>query len=460
MPRPAAPAGHAVTEPGHAPAAPRRSLQRRLDLGVGLALALLLLAGSFAIWLALRQMVEQFVVDRLRHDLDTLIAASAVVDGRLQVETDRLTLVYRRAYSGHYFRLDWQGQVVRSRSLWDADFQLPALPAGALWRGQREGPQDQRLVVLAQAVADPGGPRRVAVAEDMAPLQAALDRVTAGIAAFALLSLAVLLGLQRALVRYSLSPLRRLLQRLEEVERGERAELPTAEVPSEVLPLVERFNGLLALLAVRLERSRKGLGNLAHALKTPLAVLTQTADDLSAHPQGRQLREQVAALREVVERELRRARLAGGRGEGRGFELGAALAALVDTLRRIYRDKALEVDCELPEGARFAGDREDFLELMGVLLDNAFKWARGRVRIQAGGAGTLVIRIEDDGPGIAASERERLLRRGERLDERQPGAGLGLDIARDIVAEYGGELSLQPAGLGGLAVVLRLPGSG
>lgn len=402
------------------------------------------------------QLGEGLVGDRLRHDLDTLIAASAVTAGQLRLQPDRLTLVYRQPYSGHYYRISWQQQIIRSRSLWDADFEPPPLADGRIWSGRRAGPGGQRLLVLAQAVQSPGGSRIVAVAEDVAPLQAALLQLAAGIGAFALLTLVLLLGLQQWLVRRSLRPLLRLSGQLNQVERGERTDLPTAGVPSEVLPLVERFNGLLALLAARLQRSRKGLGNLAHALKTPLAVLTQTADEL-AGPAGARMNEQLALMRATIERELRRARLAGGGADLRPFDLRQALEALIDALRRIYRDKPLEFELECDGDPRFAGDREDFLELMGVLLDNACKWAGRRVRLSVHGGERLAVRIDDDGPGIAAAQRERLLGRGQRLDEEPPGAGLGLAIARDMVEQYRGALTLGASALGGLCIDLRLP---
>ena len=437
--------------------AEHRSLQRRLNIGVGAGLAGLLLLGSLLIAGVLWQMAERYVADRLQHDLDTLIAASTVATGALRTESDRLTLIYQQPYSGHYYRIAWSGQLIRSRSLWDADFAVPALQAGQSWRGHSAGPEGQHLLVLAQAVATAQGARVVAVAEDMAPLRSALLRLNVAVAVFTLLVLVTLLLLQQRLVRRSLQPLLQLSDQLEQVERGERADLPTSGVPREVLPLVERFNELLGLLAARLQRSRKGLGNLAHALKTPLAVLTQTADDLAGHPQGGRLREQVAVMGDTIERELRRARLAGGGADLRVFDLREALEALLDTLGRIYRDKRLSLQLECDPGARFAGDREDFLELMGVLLDNACKWARQRVRVRASAEGVLRILIEDDGPGIAPAERERLLARGARRDEAQPGAGLGLAIARDVVEQYGGKLILRASAWGGTAVELELP---
>lgn len=441
------------------PAAP--SLERQLNLGVGLGLAALLLIGAVLICVAMRQLGEQYVADRLRQDLDTLIAATTVADEQLTFAPERLglALVYRQPYSGHYFRVSQGDQLLRSRSLWDADFSVPPLRAGEEWRGRRAGPDGQRLLVVAQAVATRGQPRILAMAEDTRQLEASLHRLTLGIAVFAALMLLGLLWLQRELIRHSLQPLRRLQTQLLQMERGERYDLPTQGVPKEILPLVQRLNNLLALLAVRLERSRKAAGNLAHTLKTPLAVLTQMADDPTLVGACRsQLLAQVGTMRNTIERELRRARLAGGSLPGR-FDLREELEALLDTLQRIYRDKPLTLEVSTSnEEAQFAGDREDFLELMGVLLDNAFKWARSRIRLEVSGGAVLNIAIEDDGPGVLPEQRARLLGRGQRLDESPAGAGLGLAIASDIVEQYQGELSLETAKLGGLRVALRLPG--
>lgn len=437
------------------------SLERQLNRGVGLGLAVLLLVGAVLICVAMRQLAEQYVADRLRQDLDTLIAAANVVDQQLTFAPERLglALVYRQPYSGHYFRVS-QGQLLlRSRSLWDADFSPPSLNAGEEWRGRRVGPDGQRLLIVAQAVATQGQPRIVAVAEDTAPLEASLHRLTVGIAVFAMLMLIGLLWLQRRLIRHSLQPLRRLQDQLQQMERGERQDLPLAGVPGEILPLVQRLNGLLALLSARLERSRKAAGNLAHTLKTPLAVLTQMADDPAlVGPCRSQLLAQLGMMRNTIDRELRRARLAGG-SLSANFDLQAELAALLETLKRIYQENSLTLKLSNPTpSAQFAGDREDFLELMGVLLDNAFKWARSEVSIAVSGGAVLTLTIDDDGPGIAPEQRARLLGRGQRLDESATGAGLGLAIASDIVEQYQGELKLEAAPLGGLRIVLRLPG--
>jgi len=204
------------------------------------------------------------------------------------------------------------------------------------------------------------------------------------------------------------------------------------------------------------------LGNLAHALKTPLTLLTRLADDPMLE-RSTALRERllqhVGSLNRLVERELKRARLAGGAAPGQYVDLQQEIGSLVVALKRIYRDKPLDIRCEIRDGARFPGDREDLLELLGNLMDNACKWAKERVLVTLEQGEKLTLRVEDDGPGCPGDLLDELLRRGVRVDEARAGHGLGLAIARDVVTSYGGEIMLgRSAALGGFEAVIRLPG--
>jgi len=432
------------------------SLRRRLTLGVGALVATLTALGLALGGIGLRQALEGVLLERLQHDLDAVIAATTVAGGTLRLHEDQLVPVYAKVYSGHYFRVSEGSDVLRSRSLWDADLPVPELAAGERWQGGAQGPARQPLLILAQGVRRGERTLVVAVAEDVSSIDRWQWRLLAGSVLFGLLVLAAILVAQSVLVRHALRPLNQVSAQLRRLQQGELAVLPTAGVPAEVLPLVERLNAALELLVARLERSRKALGNLAHALKTPLTVLTQLGDELAA-PQRARLEQQVRAMHATVERELKRARLAGAATPGQRFDLRADLAALADTLARIYHGKALRIDIDAAPDASFAGDREDFLELMGVLLDNACKWARARVAVRVALADGLLVSVEDDGPGASAEQMATLTARGQRLDESTPGAGLGLSIAADIVEQYGASMNFERAALGGLRVVLRLP---
>ncbi len=231
-------------------------------------------------------------------------------------------------------------------------------------------------------------------------------------------------------------------------------------MPRELEPLVGQINHLLRHTEETLKRSRHGLGNLGHALKTPLAVLLSLLgrDELRAHPALRAtLREQLQQIEQRLQRELGRARLAGEALPGAHFDCGGELPALCATLRQIHPH--VDIDWQAPPGLRLPWDREDLLEALGNLLDNACKWADSAVRVSAGEDGEgYWLCVEDDGPGIDPAQREAVIARGSRLDEQVAGHGLGLGIVRDIAQACGGTLSLEDSGeLGGLCARLHLP---
>jgi signal transduction histidine kinase len=208
-------------------------------------------------------------------------------------------------------------------------------------------------------------------------------------------------------------------------------------------------------------RSRDALGNLAHALKTQLALLVHASEDaaLKAHPELHQrLTGALSRIQALTDRELRRARLAGGALPGQQVDIGAELERLVNAMRAIYADKPVQIELDVAPDAAFFGDAEDFVELLGNLLDNAAKYCRGRIYVGARVTAGLVVAVEDDGQGYHAAALETLTERGVRADESVPGAGLGLAIARDIAEGYGGALRLgRSARLGGFLAEVTLP---
>lgn len=441
---------------------PRPSLRRRLALGMAVGLVVVLVPAGLLLGDRLRQVVETYVLERLNHDLESLVAGLRLTPGaEPSLDSQRLTLVYHQPYSGHYFQLKAGEQLLRSRSLWDSALPVPDVALGERRVLHGKGPGRQHLLLLVRGVEKAGVPVVVAVAEDLGPLDQALRSVYGLLAAVAGAVLIALLVVQRGLLDLGLRPLARLRGQLRALARGEQSRLDMVGVPVEVRPLVEQINRLLALQAKRLERSRKGLGNLAHALKTPLTLLDRLAEEPALREQPavtQAIARHVSEMRRIVDRELRRARLAGGGVPGQAVDLEQTVPALLQTLRTLYAERDLVLEAHLQPGLRFHGDREDLLELLGVLLDNACRHARHRVSIRAlaDGAG-LRLRIEDDGPGVPAELRDSLVERGRRLDESQPGSGLGLAIASDIVEQYRGRLVLGPAGLGGLQVELWFP---
>jgi len=284
----------------------------------------------------------------------------------------------------------------------------------------------------------------------------------------ALVASLVLLGLGLVLaifvqVRFGLRPLRGMQENLAAIRRGEAEQL-RGDYPYEIRPVAEELNLLIQSNVEIVERARTQVGNLAHALKTPLSVLTNEAAGQDG-ALARKVREQAEVMRGQVNLYLDRARRAArARGIGAVTEVKPVLEALARTLERINRDRAVAVSASAPEGLKFRGERQDLEEMVGNLLDNACKWASRAVAVSAAsvpdlaaGRSFLAITVEDDGPGLPAEKRDEALKRGQRLDETKPGSGLGLSIVAETAAMYNGSVKLGQSGMGGLKVTLSLP---
>lgn len=439
----------------------QRSLQSHLALGVAIPVLVATLSAVVLVGVGARELVNDFLVTRLHHDLETLIGKVRVTDNRAEIEQRRLTLVYDQPYSGHYFQIRVADAApLRSRSLWDTSLRLPALEPGQRQVQRVDGPAGQTLLLLAEGARKSGTLVVAGVAEDIEPQRRIVRMMQLGVGGIGVLVVILTILAQTGLIHRTLRPVHELRRDLRRLDRGDIDSLNVDPVPREIAPLVREFNELVGLMASRLSRSRKSLGNLAHALKTPLTVLDGLRNDsnVSANPHlYDELTRQLEHMRGIVERELRRARLAGGVVPGQSLAPLEALDELRAVLARIYADKAPTIELEGDPNLRLAWDREDFLELAGALLDNACKWCRSRVRVRmrADDAAPRLV-IEDDGAGCPPEHRERLKQRGWRLDERKPGSGLGLDIAQDVLRQYEGGLEFAASSLGGLRVIATL----
>jgi signal transduction histidine kinase len=265
-------------------------------------------------------------------------------------------------------------------------------------------------------------------------------------------------------VHLGLKPLRTLERVVQSLRSGNTRRLEGA-FPSEVTPLVQDFNRVLDQNDEGVERARHLAGNLAHAIKTPLSVIANLADESATDRPvlSRQLREQVNQMRDQVDWHLSRARRSSIGVPGQTTDVGPVIEGLVRVMRKVHghRDDRTELLVELtpfdPQ-LRFAGEHQDLQEMVGNLLDNACKWARRHVRVQVAQEDeTLRISIDDDGPGLTEDQRQAVFARGVRADERAPGSGLGLAIARDTAALYRGQVRLGPSAFGGLRAELLLP---
>lgn len=439
------------------------SLTARVRAGT-LIITALLLVGILTLnhWL-LSGLLEDFVAARLEHDAEALLAAWEVTStGNRALDPALVNPIYLQPLSGHYYRIDSGGQVHFSRSLWDE--QLPPPPPPTIqsdsYRRVR-GPAGQELLLVDRRYQKSGEEVVLSVAEDLSPLRAGLARLQQASAALVVVVGLMTLLAQQLAIRRGLAPLGRAQAQLRLVQMGELSRLDE-EAPREVQPLVSAINRLADALEQRLQRSRHALGNLAHGIKTPLTALQRLLDTpvLADHPSLRaDLEKQLLRIGELTERELRRARIAGAPRLGHKVALGSEVATLIQVLTRVHYQKALAIENRVPPDVECDCDRDDLLELLGNLLDNACKWARERVRITATTTAIVCqIDIEDDGPGIAPEQLADALHRGSRVDESRDGHGLGLAIVSDIVAQYGAELALAKSdALGGLAARVRLP---
>jgi signal transduction histidine kinase len=435
-----------------------RSIQRRL--GIGLA-ATLLLAGlvlaQASLWVFDRGL-RAYLEGDLRDEAQGLLAALVRGPSGLQLDERRLDPSFQRQFSGHYFRIDFSDERSwRSRSLWDRELLKP--DATGMQAELGDGPQGQRLLIYRADYRRYGENLSISVAQDYQPILQSfrhMQWVGLGLGGAALL---LILIAQRYTVRRALRPLEQVRQQIVQLQEGRRTDLD-AEVPEELESLVAQINHLLAHTEDTLKRSRNALGNLGHALKTPLAVLISLAgrEELAAHPALRaSMREQLEQIEQRLSRELGRARLAGEVLPGARFDCEQELPGLFATLSMIH-DRGLSLDWQAPPGLVLPRDREDLLELLGNLLDNACKWADQRVKLTVDeSADGYRLCVDDDGPGIDAERREAVLGRGTRLDEQVAGHGLGLGIVRDIIEAWNGRIELQDSPLGGLRVLVSLP---
>lgn len=439
-----------------------RSLQARLNTGLFISL----IAAFVCLWLLVshgsRYLAESYITTRLEHDTESLLTAIQFgPDGQLSLDSRRVNPIYTRPFSGHYYKILSNAHSLRSRSLWDQDLAVQPLSSGSQQRRHTTGPQKQPLLLLVSAFDKSGKTVTIAVADDLSPVEAELAYLQRYFLIAAMILLVSLIIIQGLILHAGLRPLDKTRQQLQALAQGKLSQLDQ-NVPKEISPLVAEINHLLDVLDKRLSRSRHALGDLAHAIKKPLTVLKQSARDqtLANNPILQQtINDQLETIQGYLTRVLQRARLAGEGPVGSLFKADEEIPALITTLQHMYYDKHLCIESHIPAQLALSADREDMLELIGNLLDNACKWATHRIRIAlASDQQNTYIDIEDDGPGVANNKLAELTQRGLRLDETTEGHGLGLAIVREICLSLGGELQLQRSqDLGGLHARVSLP---
>lgn len=448
----------------------RPSLARRLVLlAVGWSLAALVVSAA-VLALLFQQAALQRVDQTLGELIDNLLSNSTVDRGQVFAPalTDERAL---RAFSGRYWTIAApaaDGKVrplVRSYSLFDSVLPTPpdlvahfkADPGKPVAYDTR-GPLDEPLRARAVYAELQGVPVIFLAAEERSTINRAVRNFVAWTAgAFALLGA----GLVAAIiiqVRVGLRPVYDLQREVAAVRRG-KAERLQETYPTELTPLADELNALLAHNQEVVERQRTHVGNLAHALKTPISVMLTEADQRPG-PLAEVVSRQAETMRQQVDHHLRRARAAARtQGQGERTSVAEILDELARTLERIFRDKGIEIDWDAADDLFFLGERQDLLEIAGNAMENACKWGKSRVRVRAEAIGPDRFRltVEDDGPGLPPDRRDEVVRRGARLDENAPGSGLGLSILDELGRAYGGALKLGDSALGGLRLEIDLP---
>lgn len=447
------------------------SLSQRLILLAALLSAVILLVAGLILFALQRQVTERGFDERLGVYVKEIVAdiASPPETDRPQV-TDLGEPRFDLPLSGWFWqvvRIDTQRPVIRSsRSL--VGGQLPRLQdlgyvqERGLTKGYIEGPDDRRLRQVERHIdAGEDGRYIIAVA---APADEILDDIrdfrNALAVTFGLLFLA-LIASTLFQVRLGLAPLARMRQSIGQVRVGEATRID-GDYPSDIAPLAGELNQLIDANREILDRARTQVGNLAHALKTPLSVIVNEADG-NPGPLATKVNEQASLMRDQVNYYLDRARAAALSGALGGVcDVTPSIEGLIRTFEKIYRSKGVVADVRGPSGLRFRGEKQDLEEMLGNLLDNAFKWTDDEVIVslavvENGGRRTLRIDVDDNGPGLPESARADVLRRGRRLDETKPGSGLGLSIVVDLAKLYGGSVVLETSPADGLRATLILP---
>jgi signal transduction histidine kinase len=455
----------------------RNSLATRLFLSATIWVVVILVITGFVLSSVYRDATERAFDRRLNLYLRTLIAEVATPDEPPDRQFQSLgEPLFELPLSGWYWqiaRTDTEKPEVRaSRSLWDK--KLPKLEdrgneltAAGIRLGYVDGPEGQTLRIVERPVdlgAD--GKFLVAVAGDASEIfdeTRSFDYYLGG--TFAALGIVLLLTTIFQ-VRFGLAPLKRISEAIADIRSG-RAERLEGNFPLEIAALARETNALIDANRDIVERARTHVGNLAHAIKTPLSVIVNEASTHGADPFAAKVMEQAETMRSQVAHHLERARIAARvTTVGTVTEVAPAIEALRRTMDKIHRARDILIEVKADPQAKFRGERQDLEEMAGNLVDNACKWTSSRVFIdvtleaaaEPGGAPLLRIIVDDDGRGLSAAERAQVSRRGQRLDESKPGSGLGLSIVVDLAALYGGSLSLGSAPIGGLRAELTLPG--
>ena len=440
-----------------------RSLNARITISAAIVLAIFVALSALALEKAFRDSARNAREERLLAQVYLLMAATEVDnDGTLRVANRSAEPRLDLPDSGLYALIvDGNGTTVwRSRSGLSRELPPTATLAAGRQTFVQTAHEGERYLAKAYGInwnTDNGSyPFTFSVIEDSDAFDEQLNVYRRSLWTWLGAMAALLLVFQWATLRWGLAPLRHVSNELNRLEAGEQHTI-TGRYPSEVQRLADNLNAVLSHERKQQQRYRNALSDLAHSLKTPLALVRGTARD-AALSDANSIEQQVDQMDRIIGYHLQRAAASGRSTLTTPVELGATVQRIVAALSKVYSGKNFQITVDIDSNLRFRGDEGDLTEMLGNLLDNACKWCREKVSVSASSDGEhLRIRVEDDGPGINDADAARVFMRGARTDETVPGHGIGLAVVREIVEAYGGSASIGKSALGGTLVELRFP---
>jgi len=431
------------------------SLKKKLRRNLLITVTVVMVVLISMIHQGIKNLTKEYVASRLQHDVDSLVAAMhQESDGHWVLPQERMSTVYNRVQSGHYYLVLVGTQSIRSRSLFDTEIDLSVITPRPDHCYLMEVTGPEQWMACLQKVVKKGMEISIWVAEDISPLEDTQQEFMLFAVGSVISAIVILLLMQYHILQHGFSHLEQVREAIKRLHRG-MDDITLHQLPTEILPLVKEIDRLLVQLSNRVQRSRNALGNLAHELKRPLQRYRTQLETLP--PEQRvEAGSILQDINSMVDRELKRARIVGVATPGRHTVIDADLPELIKVMRSIYPEKIIEA--RYTKNLMLPHDRDDILELLGNLLDNAGKYAKKNISIEIEKMEEgWRITIEDDGEGVTRESLNIISDRGVRLDESAQGHGLGLSICKDIVESYSGELKFTPSMLGGLGVIVYFP---
>lgn len=438
-----------------------RSIHSNLAIGLLISLTLVLSSIWYIVSTNIQNIAESYISSRIEHDIETLLSATSFTNNAtLNLNDATINPIYKRPFSGHYYTIKHNSNILRSRSLWDKNLSVKTSSLNNYNRSIETGPEDQKLLILTRIFIKQNQHITISIAEDLTPIMLSIDKFKSNFALLSTFILLTFLALQSLILRIGLNPLRKIQNEIIELKKGTIRQLST-NTSNELKSTATEINSLSSSLQNRIERSRNALGDLSHAIKKPLTLLQHFSDDKKKDYKPNDidfLNQQILSIQQLTDKILKRARIAGATKPHTPFIIKDDLSLLIKTISSMYPTKDITIKQDISVHQLADIEREDILEVLGNLLDNAYKWANNLVSITIKQKEELTITIEDDGPGDNIDALNELTTRGFRLDESVEGYGFGLAISSDIIHDYNGSLLLERSEqLGGFKVLIKIP---